>query len=68
MAFITIKDLPQSDDLDREAMRSIIGGGLTRARPLQIDKTKAGSSRIVDYPPGYGGQSAIAVKPPVTAG
>jgi hypothetical protein len=53
MALITIKDLPQSDDLDREAMRSIVGGGLTGARPLQIDQAKAGSARIVDYPPGF---------------
>jgi hypothetical protein len=27
MALITIKDLPQSDDLDPEAMRSILGSG-----------------------------------------
>jgi hypothetical protein len=56
MALITIKDLPQSDDLDREAMRSIVGGGRTGARPVQIDQAKAGSDRIVDYPPGFGRQ------------
>jgi hypothetical protein len=55
MARITIKDLPQSDDLDREAMRSILGGGLGGARPL-IDQAKAGSGPIVDYPPGFSGQ------------
>jgi hypothetical protein len=59
MAFVTIKDLPQSDDLDREAMRSIVGGGLTGARPVQIDQAKAGSGRIVDYPPGFGRQGPI---------
>ena len=53
MAQITINDLPQSDDLDREAMRSIVGGGRTSARPVQIDQAKAGSHRIVDYPPGF---------------
>ena len=52
MALITIKDLAQSDELDREAMRSIVGGGLSGPRPLQIDQAKAGSARIVDYPPG----------------
>jgi hypothetical protein len=59
MALITIQDLPQSDDLDREAMRSIVGGGLTGARPVQIDQAKAGSGRIVDYPPGFGRQGPI---------
>jgi hypothetical protein len=54
MALITIKDLPQSDDLDREAMRSIVGGGLTGARPIPTDQAKAGNGRIVDYPPGFG--------------
>jgi len=59
MALITIKDLLQSDDLDREAMRSIVGGGLTRVRPVQIDQAKVGSGRIVDYPPGFGRQGLI---------
>jgi hypothetical protein len=63
MAFITIKDLPQSDDLDREAMRSIVGGGPTGARPVRIDRAQVGqtkaqtkdySGRVVDYPPGFG--------------
>jgi hypothetical protein len=59
MALITIQDVPQRDDLDREAMRSIVGGGLTGARPVQIDQAKAGSGRIVDYPPGFGRQGPI---------
>jgi hypothetical protein len=63
MAQITIKDLPQSDDLDREAMRSIVGGGLTGARPVEIDQAKAGNSdRIVDYPPGFGRQGTTRAK------
>jgi hypothetical protein len=61
MALI-IKDLPQSDDLDREAMRSIVGGGLTGARPDQIDQAKADSDRIVDYPPGFGRQGPIPAR------
>ena len=54
MALITIKDLPQSDDLDREAMRSIVGGGSTGARPVQIDQAEAGGGRVVEYPPRKG--------------
>ena len=61
MALISIKDLPQSDDLDREAMRSIVGGGPIGARPIQIDPAKVGSVRIVDYPPGFGHQGQGAV-------
>jgi hypothetical protein len=58
MARISIKDLPQSDDLDREAMRSILGGGLGGPRPSR-DSQGAGQSRpIVDYPPGFGGLGA----------
>jgi hypothetical protein len=59
MALITIQDLPQSDDLDREAMRSIVGGGRTGAQPAQIDQARAGSGGIVDYPPGFGRKGPI---------
>jgi len=58
MALI-IKDLSQSDDLDREAMRSIVGGGPTGARPVQIDQGRGGNGRIVDYPAGFGGRGPI---------
>jgi hypothetical protein len=54
MALIKIKDLPQSDALDREAMRSIVGGSATGARPGQINQTEVGGGRVVDYPPGFG--------------
>ena len=63
MAHITIKDLPQSEALDREAMRSIVGGGPTGARPVQINQAKDGSGRIVDYPPGFGRQGMITATP-----
>jgi hypothetical protein len=62
MALITIKDLSQSDDLDRQAMRSISGGGRIDIRPAQIDQSMAGSYRIVDYPPGFGRQGTIPLK------
>ena len=53
---LILKDLPQSDDLDREAMRSIVGGGRTGGRPAHIDQARIDSGRIVDYPPGFGRQ------------
>ena len=62
MAHISIQDLPQSDDLDREAMRSIVGGGRLDLRPAQIDQAEAGSGRIVDYPPGFGRQGPIPAR------
>jgi len=58
MTLITIKDLAQSDDLDREAMRSVVGGSRTAARPVQIDQA-ADNGRIVDYPPGFGHRGSI---------
>jgi len=61
MALI-IKDLPQSDDLDREAMRSIVGGGRISTPPAQIDQARADSGRIVEYPPGFSGQGSIPAR------
>jgi hypothetical protein len=55
MARISIKDLPQSDELDREAMRSILGGGLSGPRPSREIQTAGQQRPIVDYPPGFGG-------------
>jgi hypothetical protein len=63
MALININDLPQSDDLDREAMRSIVGGGRIDARRVQIDLAKGGSGRVVDYPPGFGNRGPAPAKP-----
>lgn len=54
MAVITINDLPQSDELDREAMQSIAGGARAGVRPVQIDQAMARDGRIVDYPSGFG--------------
>ena len=59
MALITINDLSQSDELDREAMRSIVGGGRGGVRTALLDPVKAGSGRIVDLPPGFGRQWPI---------
>jgi len=61
MALI-IKDLPQSDDLDREAMRSIVGGGRIGAWPAHFDQAGTESGRIVEYPPGLGHQAPIPAR------
>ena len=63
MALITIKDLPQDDDLDREAMRSITGGGRIDLRLAPFSQAKVSGGRIVDYPPGFGRQGPILAKP-----
>ena len=68
MALISIKDLPQSDDLDREAMRSIMGGGRIGARPVEIDQAEAGTGRIVEYPPGFSRQAPIPARSPRRVG
>jgi hypothetical protein len=63
MAHISIEDLQQSDELDREAMRSIVGGGLTGAPLVKSDQAQAGrSGPIVDYPPGFGRQGTVPAK------
>jgi hypothetical protein len=69
MSLITIKDLAQSDDLDRQAMRSIMGGGHIDARPLaRSDQSEAGNGRIIDYPPGFGGRGLIRARSGRTGG
>lgn len=53
MALITINDLPQSIELDREAMLSVVGGARAGVRPADLEDAKVQSGRIVDYPPGF---------------
>jgi hypothetical protein len=54
---LTIQDLPQSDDLDRQAMRQIAGGARTGARPVKPVEAAPRGGRIVDYPPGFGSEA-----------
>jgi hypothetical protein len=54
MARITVKDLPQSDTLDRQAMTAIQGGSRSGTRPIAPQDTKQPQNRVVDYPPGFG--------------
>jgi hypothetical protein len=53
MAHITIKDLPQSIELDRKAMLVIVGGGRAGVPRADLAGTPLESARIVDYPPGF---------------
>jgi hypothetical protein len=52
MASIVIKDLPESIDLDRQAMGAIAGGARTRGRPSFPVRTIFRGSRILAYPAG----------------
>jgi hypothetical protein len=51
MAIIRIKDLPDSMEMDRKAMSTVIGGARSNVRrPSGSSLAKARSTRIVDYP------------------
>jgi hypothetical protein len=63
MALITIKDLPQSDELDQQAMLSIAGGARRGVRPVAEDAAAARAGRIVDYPPGFRRQGLAQAQP-----
>jgi len=54
MARITVTDLPQSDDLDRKAMRAIAGGSRAATRPIKTAQATPRENRILAYPPGFG--------------
>jgi hypothetical protein len=51
MATLHIKDLSDSTELDREAMRAIVGGA-RGSQPWQAIAEAFRDRRIVDYPPG----------------
>jgi hypothetical protein len=53
MATIHIKDLSDSTELDREAMRAIVGGARGGSQPWQAIAEVFKDRRIVDYPPGF---------------
>lgn len=55
MATIVIKDLTDSVDLDRKAMKEIIGGARTRGRQSFPARTILRADRIVNYPRGFAG-------------
>jgi hypothetical protein len=50
MASIVIKDLPESIDLDRQAMTAIFGGARIRGRQGSVGRTIFRSGRVVNFP------------------
>jgi len=63
MALINIKDLPQSDELDRRAMLAIIGGTRAGVGPAASVGTTFRSGRVIDYPPGFSRDTSDEVNP-----
>lgn len=61
MATIDIKDLQESVDLDRQAMRTITGGARLSGRPMRPASAPA---RIVDYPRGFAGRNVAEAQKP----
>ncbi|AMR79317.1 hypothetical protein [Cupriavidus nantongensis] len=59
MAVIVIKDLPDSMDLDRQAMTTILGGGRTAGGQAWHGLRRQGAARIVDYPGGLPGNRHV---------
>lgn len=60
MAAILIKDLPDSVELDKQAMSAIVGGAKSRARSgLRTYATPANSTRIVNFPASQIGVAAV---------
>lgn len=56
MAILTIKDLPESIELDRAAMTAIVGGATPASRSTFVSMTTTPwprPSRVFDYPPGF---------------
>lgn len=52
MATLQIKDLSDSTELDREAMRAIVGGTRGGSQPWHAIQDVFKGRRIIDYPPG----------------
>lgn len=66
MTIIVIKDLPESVDLDRQAMAAIAGGARTGSRQIFAGGTIFRSTRIVNYPAGFGSKSLAAANSQAT--
>ena len=66
MAAILIKDLPDSVELDKQAMSAIVGGARSRSRSaLRSYATPANSTKIVNFPASQIG--VTAAQPPAKA-
>jgi len=64
MAIVRIKDLPDSMEMDRKAMSTVIGGARSNVRkPNGSSFAKARGTKIVDYP----GDEFSVAEPPAAA-
>ncbi|WP_020656892.1 hypothetical protein [Massilia niastensis] len=63
MAIIVIKDLPESMELDRQAMLAIAGGSRFRAGGARISRPAVRRIRLFDLSPGASARPA-ATRPP----
>ena len=61
MATITIKDLPESTELDRQAMLATAGGARLRAGAAGRMRPAARKLRLFDFAPG---SAPAAARPP----
>ena len=64
MATIVIRDLPESVELDRQAMLAITGGSRFRARAGVIGRSAFRGKRLFDYASGVAGASPPRAAPP----
>ena len=53
MAIIAIKDLPDSVELDRQAMAAIVGGARSGAQYGSLLQQAPNPTRLIDYPRGF---------------
>jgi hypothetical protein len=53
MTTIAIKDLPESVELDRQAMAAIVGGARNGARYGSLVLPVLNPTRLFDYPQGF---------------
>jgi len=63
MSIITIKDLAESIALDRQAMLAIVGGARRRGYPSPFESRVLHSTRLVDYPAGFGRAHLAMTRP-----
>lgn len=61
MTIISIKDLPESVALDREAMLAITGGARSGGSPNFSGWPTLGTNRLIGYPSGFATNAAPGV-------
>ncbi|MGJ9416661.1 hypothetical protein ACHAC9_02680 [Massilia sp. CMS3.1] len=64
MATIVIKDLPESTELDRQAMLAIAGGSRLRTGAVTVNAARAQRMRLFDLSPRRAIAQAAARPPP----